>query len=144
MRIRQQRSTPARPRFTGSAVRGFVMLEALIAAVIFSIGVLGLVSLQASMTQSQTLGKFRGDAIYLADELVGLIWTDLPRATSYASASCSGYARCSDWQGKLGRTLPGATSNVSVNGTTGLVNISITWVTQSATQNYATSTKVMP
>lgn len=134
-----RRRRPAVPR-----ARGFVMLEALVAAVIFSIGVLGLVSLQASMTQSQTLSKFRGDAVYLADELVGLIWTDLPTATSYSSANCAGYTRCNDWLGKVGRALPGATANVSVNAATGLVDITISWATQSATQNYATSAKVLP
>jgi len=131
-------------RLPASRGRGFVMLEALVAAVIFSIGVLGLVSLQASMTQSQTLGKFRGDAIYLADELIGLIWTDVANATSYASANCAGYARCNDWLAKTGRELPGVTSTVTVNGANGAVDISISWVTQSATQNYSTSTRVLP
>jgi type IV pilus assembly protein PilV len=120
------------------------MLEALVAALIFSIGVLGLVSLQASMTQQQTLGKFRGDAIYLADELVGLLWSDVPRVTNYATANCAGYPRCNDWLGKVGRTLPGATTVVAVNGGTGQVDITISWVTQSATQNYTTTTAIQP
>jgi type IV pilus assembly protein PilV len=135
-----------RPRSRGAApgVRGFVMLEALVAAVIFSIGVLGLVSLQASMTQSQTIGKFRGDAIYLADELVGLLWSDLPNRTQYASGTCAGYARCNDWLGKVANALPGATTNVAVNAGTGQVDITVSWVTQSATQNYTTSTVIQP
>jgi type IV pilus assembly protein PilV len=139
-----QRPLRHRSRSAVRGVRGFVMLEALVAAVIFSIGVLGLVSLQASMTQSQTLGKFRGDAIYLADELVGLLWSDLPRVTSYTTANCAGYARCNDWLGKVGRTLPGATTAIAVNGGTGQVDITISWVTQAATQNYTTSTAIQP
>jgi type IV pilus assembly protein PilV len=143
MTARHRNPLAARTRRAGP-LRGFVMLEALVAAVIFSIGVLGLVSLQASMTQQQTLGKFRGDAIYLADELVGLLWSDLPRVTNYTTANCAGYARCNDWLGKVGRTLPGANATVAVNATTRVVDISITWVTQSATQNYTTSTVVQP
>lgn len=138
---------PFRHRRTQAGVleaRGFVMLEALVAAVVFSIGVLGLVSLQASMTQSQTIGKFRGDAIYLADELVGLLWSDLPNRAQYSSVNCAGYQRCNDWLGKVGNALPRATTIVAVNGGTGQVDIRVTWVTQSATQNYATSTVVQP
>jgi type IV pilus assembly protein PilV len=123
---------------------GFVMLEALVAALIFSIGVLGLVSLQASMTRSQTISKYRGDAIYLADELVGLLWSDLPRVTNYTTANCATYTRCNDWLGKVGRTLPGATTVVAVNGGTGKLDITISWVTQSATQNFTTSTAIQP
>lgn len=124
------------------ATRGFVMLEALVAAVIFSIGVLGLISLQASMTQSQTLGKFRGDAIYLADEMVGLLWSDLPNVTRYTTANCAGYPRCNDWLNKVGRALPAAAPAVAASGAT--FTIRIAWTTQSATQNYTTSTAIQP
>lgn len=143
MRARQPFSH-RRPRHAMPGARGFVMLEALIAAVVFAIGVLGLVSLQASMTQQQTLGKFRGDAIYLADELHGLMWSDLPRVTSYTTANCVGYPRCNDWLGKVGRTLPGATTSVQPNAAPGGYDITISWVTQAATQNYATSTAIQP
>lgn len=122
--------------------RGFVMLEALIAAVVFAIGVLGLVSLQASMTQQQTLGKFRGDAIYLADELHGLLWSDLANVTQYTTANCAGYPRCNDWLNKVGRALPAAVPAVAANGAT--FTITIGWTTQSATQNYTTSTVIQP
>jgi type IV pilus assembly protein PilV len=124
--------------------RGFVMLEALVGATVFAIGVLGVVALQASMTQAQSVGKLRGDAIYLADELVGLLWADLPSRASYTTANCSGYARCADWSAKLARTLPGGTSTVAVNTTTGVVSVSISWTTRAGTQTYATSTAVTP
>ncbi len=119
-----------------------MMLEALVAAVIFAIGVLGLVSLQASMTQQQTLGKFRGDAIYLADELHGLMWSDVANATSYTTANCAAYPRCNDWLNKVGRALPAAAPAVAASGAT--FTITLGWTTQSATQNYTTSTVIQP
>lgn len=121
---------------------GFVMLEALVGSLIFAIGVLGIVALQASMMQAQTGGKFRGDATYLASELVGLLWADLPNLTSYNTAQCSGYTRCSDWAAKVGRTLPGGTTTVAVNATTGVVTISISWTTRSGVQTYTTTSAV--
>jgi type IV pilus assembly protein PilV len=120
------------------------MMEALVGATVFALGVLGVVALQASMTQAQTVGKLRGDAIYLADELIGRLWADLPGRASYASAACAGYARCADWSAKVARTLPGGASVVTVNTGTGEVTISISWSTRAGTQTYATTTAVMP
>lgn len=124
--------------------RGFAMLEALVGGLIFSIGVLGLISLQARMTQTQTVSQFRGDATYLSDELFGLLWSDRANLASYATAGCPGYPRCADWSAKVGRSLPGGTPAVTVNAATGLVNVSITWTTRSGNQSYATSTSVTP
>lgn len=132
-----------RPRLRSPA-RGVVLIEALVAGLIFAVGVLGVVALQASMTQAQSVGKFRADAIYLADELVGQLWADLPNRASYASGTCSGYPRCSDWSAKVGRMLPGGTSTVAVNAATGVVTISIAWATRTGTQTYATATAVLP
>ena len=135
---------PGRRLRRGSSRRsgGFVMLEALVGGLIFAVGVLGVVGLQASMTQAQTIGKFRGDATYLASELVGLLWTDLPNRNSYNTAQCSSYARCSDWTAKVGRALPGGATTVVVNATTGVVTISISWTTSAGVQVYTTTSAV--
>jgi type IV pilus assembly protein PilV len=135
---------PSRPWPRPRRRRGFVMVEALVGATVFAAGVLGVVALQAAMTQAQTVGKLRGDAIYLADELIGLLWADIPNRASYASAACAGYARCNDWAGKLARTLPGGTSVVAVNATTGVVTITVTWTTRAGAQSHTTSTAVTP
>lgn len=125
--------------------RGAVMMEALIAALIFAVGVLGVVMLQASMTQAQTVGKFRGDAVYLADELVGLLWSDSPgNLVKYTTATCSTHRRCQDWSEKVGSVLPGGTPAVAVNGATGVVTVSISWSTRNGTQKYDTTAVVAP
>ena len=120
------------------------MLEALVGGLIFSIGVLGLISLQAKMTQTQTISKFRGDAIYLSDELFGLLWSDRAGMANYASANCALYARCADWTAKVARALPGGTTAVAVDPGAGAVTVSITWTTRSGNQSYSTSTSVTP
>ena len=121
---------------------GYVLIEVLVAGMVFAIGVLGIVSLQAKMTQSQTVGKSRADATYLANELVGLIWSDVPGRANYASAQCGSYARCSDWAAKVARTLPGGSAAVTVAAATGVVTIAISWATQTGVQTYITSTAV--
>jgi len=115
-------SRRAAPRGAG----GFAMLEALVGILIFSIGILGLVGVQVSMTKAQTVAKFRADAAELASELVGAMWSDLPRIPNYDSTSCRGYAPCKAWSDKVAAKLPQGTPTVAVNN--GIVTITITWI----------------
>jgi type IV pilus assembly protein PilV len=134
---------PPAVRARRSAARGFMLIEALVAILIFSFGILGLIGLQANMTKAQTSSKFRGDAAYLAQQLIGSMWADLPNMASYASANCSAYTRCADWVAKRNATLPSSTSTVAVNVTTGEVSITITWnPPDEGTHRYAITTSV--
>jgi type IV pilus assembly protein PilV len=120
---------------------GIVLLEALVAILIFVIGVLGVVGLQASMTQAQTSAKFRGDASYLAAQLMGTMWGDIPNLDSYATGQCESYARCNDWKTKVAELLPGGTIGVTVAG--GLVVVTISWtVPGEGLHNYTASTAI--
>ena len=89
--------------------RGFALIEVLVAVLLFAIGILGLVGLQASMTQAQTDAKVRADAANLVDELAALIWADKPNIAQYTVGACSTNLRCNGWLTKLGATLPGGT-----------------------------------
>lgn len=55
---------------------GVVLLEALIAILIFSMGILAVVGLQAAMIKNTSDSKFRADASYIAQQRVGQIWVD--------------------------------------------------------------------
>jgi len=128
-----------RPVVMGCSIGGRICLNlALAHAARFR----AIVGLQSAMTQAQTVGKFRGDATYLASELVGVLWADLPNLNNYNTAQCSSYARCSEWAAKVARSLPGGTATVAVNATTGVVTISISWATRSGVQTYSTSSAV--
>jgi type IV pilus assembly protein PilV len=63
--------------------QGVVLLEALIAVLIFSMGILALVGLQATMIKSTTGSKFRSDASYIAQQRIGRIWADPANAATY-------------------------------------------------------------
>lgn len=122
MHIQSIPCRPCRPQ-----QRGFVLLEALVALMIFAFGVLALVGLQAAMTKSQTASKFRADAGYLAQQLIGAMWADVPNLTSYGTGNCTGYARCADWAGKVSAALPSSGYTVTVNAATGEVTVRIVW-----------------
>jgi type IV pilus assembly protein PilV len=119
------------------AQRGFMLLEVLVALLIFAVGVLGIVGLQASMTKAQTGSKFRADAAFLAQRLVGNMWSDRSGLNNYdTSGGCGSHARCSQWVSEVASLLPqgAATVNVTTLGTDALgtviaaeVTITINW-----------------
>ena len=61
-----------------SPQRGSFMLEALIALLIVSLGILGTVGLYARSMQNVDDAKFRGEAALLANTLVGQMWVSDP------------------------------------------------------------------
>ncbi len=126
---------PAKP-----AQQGVALLEALIGILIFAFGVLGLVGLQASMTQAQTSGKLRADAANLVSELFGLIQTDhFEKLTQYSDASCAAYARCKDWKNKVEATLPAAEVATTITAS-GSVTVTLSWRQgQESRNNYSSS-----
>lgn len=92
-----------------SAHRGFMLLEVLIALLIFALGVLGLVGLQASAVQQSGQAKYRTDATLLANELIGAMWvSDRQPATLTANFSSDGEAPAyKAWAAKVAAALPG-------------------------------------
>lgn len=76
--------------------RGMMLIEVLVSILIFSIGVLALVGLQARMTAAQSDAKYRADASYLANEVVGTMWGDLSHVANYNGTACTSNTRCSD------------------------------------------------
>lgn len=122
---------------------GVALIEVLVALLIFMLGVLGLVGLQTSMTRAQTESKVRADAVALANELIGRMWTDIDNIGDYDADGCASQSRCSEWQGKVSRSLPAGTGAVDVDSVTGDVTISIGWSMPGGTAHkFVTSTTV--
>lgn len=61
---------------TPSRQQGAVLVEAMISILIFSMGVLAIVGLQAAMIQNTTDSKYRADASYIAQQRIGQLWSD--------------------------------------------------------------------
>jgi type IV pilus assembly protein PilV len=90
--------------------QGVTLLEVLISLLIFSVGVLGLVGLQARAVQQSGQAKYRADASLLVNELIGQMWIDArtPTALQANFASTPEGAKYLLWKDKVQKTLPGA------------------------------------
>ncbi len=62
----------------GRGQRGAFLLEALVALLIMAFGILGIVGLQAQSMRVTNDSEYRAEAVYLANSLVGKMWTDTP------------------------------------------------------------------
>lgn len=125
-----------------SSSTGVALIEVLIALLLFAIGILGVVGLQASMLHAQTDSKVRADAANLVDELTALMWADMGKPANlanlaqYKAAGCAGNLNCNGWLTKLRSTLPSGTlDDLSFDETItdaadasyGLVTVKVGW-----------------
>lgn len=141
------------------AEAGFVLLDALIAILIFSVGVLGMVAMQGAAVKLAGDAKYRSDAAMLVDQVIAQMWgSDLttvgPLATAYAGAAGTGGARYTAWTATLDcasvtastSCLPGVAANppsIEVSGTN-VVTVTIYWKSPNDTgaHNYVSSTQL--
>lgn len=56
--------------------QGAILLEALVAILIFSFGLLALAGLQTAMIKNTDDAKYRAEATFIAQQKLGEIWTD--------------------------------------------------------------------
>lgn len=118
--------------------RGSVLLEALVAVLVFSVGLLGLAGFQAAAVRAQTDARARADAAFVANQMVGDMWSLSPGAL----ADCSGtYDATSTgcggkWGDRIAQSLPDGSAVVAVNDTQ--VTITLSWKMPGAgeTHNY--------
>lgn len=103
---------------------GVMLLEALIGILIFSIGILAMVGLQTLSIKNQADAKYRADASYLANQIIGQMWADRTNLATYQhyptttgatslcnfSGAASTQANVTAWTTKVAGTLPGAVS----------------------------------
>lgn len=96
---------------------GIALIEVLVSILLFSLGILGLIGLQARAINFSVDAEDRNRAALLADELASTMWlnktVDLPSAEK------------EKWEDKVESALPGASASVTPNGAT--ATISITW-----------------
>ncbi len=118
---------------------GVMLLEALVAILIFSIGIVAVMGMQAVSIEQVTQAKYRTDASYLANQITGKMWTDLPNLATYATAGSPGR---SAWDTTVAKTLPNGTGTITVAGT--LVTVTINWQlpNESVARKYVTAVNI--
>ncbi len=66
---------------TRSAQRGMMMIEALMAILIFSLGILGMVGVNALAVSSQSDAQYRTEANKFATQIINQMWVSVNRST---------------------------------------------------------------
>jgi type IV pilus assembly protein PilV len=128
--------------------RGSMLLEGLIAILIFSAGIVALMGLQAVSIRVSADSKYRADAAFLANQIIGQMWVDRTSLASYAhqatGAACSPTGAASanlnvtNWLGSAGTlstvvdSLPAATAQIII-GANNLVTVTVCWRAPQAT-----------
>jgi len=89
--------------------RGTYLLEALVAILVFSFGILGLVSIVAQSVRSTNDARYRAEAANLAAAAVGNMWATAP--TNLDAQFGTGGAQLTAWQTQVAGLLPSATGS---------------------------------
>ncbi len=93
---------------------GVVLIEALVAVLIFSLGILALVGLQGAMIKNTGELKYRADASFIAQKRLGRMWADPENLANYADVK------------DISDQLPNGSRTTTV-GPKGLVTVTVTW-----------------
>jgi type IV pilus assembly protein PilV len=132
--------------------RGAFLLEALIGILIFSMGILAMVGLQTLAVKASAEAKYRADATYLANQMMGRMWATAPRDAVTGDLTLGGFAHngnanvcegtangpgntgvvqrnVQQWLDSVANALPNATNprqQISI-GADNLVTVSVCW-----------------
>lgn len=111
---------------------GAFLLEALVAILVISFGILGIVGLQARSLAAIGDAQYRGEAAFYAQSLAGRMWAHDPTdVVAYFATGGTGYTNWTNEVTAAGSGLPNATTDVaftdlqSANGV--MAKITITW-----------------
>lgn len=88
---------------------GVVLIEALIGILIFSVGILALIGMQAVAVKNTIEAQYRTEAGFLANEIIGQIWVSNASPAAFATATACTAAPCSTWVTKVQGMMPGST-----------------------------------
>ncbi len=116
-----------------SAQQGVVLLEAMISILLFSIGVLAIVGLQAAMIKNTADSKYRADASYIAQQRIGLMWSDPDNLVNYLEEDTD-----------ISNLLPGGTRTVT-QPVASQFTVTITWQQPGAGEvqhNFTTTARI--
>jgi type IV pilus assembly protein PilV len=117
-------TAPSRQRLQ----QGVVLLETLIAILIFSMAVIAIIGVQAVMIKNTSDAKYRSDASYIAQQRIGLMWSDPDNIASYLEENTD-----------ISTLLPGGTRTVT-QPVAGQYRVIITWQQPGEEQHTYTTT----
>lgn len=129
---------------------GIVLLESLIAILIFSLGILAIVGMQTMAVKQVSDARYRSEAAMLANQLLGQMWVSNRTASALQTGFATGSAGYNAWLTDVKAVLPGVegvsanqpTVDVTSGGTPqdGTVTITIYWQAPSEATSTGTPT----
>ncbi len=132
-------SLPRRPSHRRA---GFTLVEVLVSIVVFTIGVLGIVRLQAAAVKMSTDARQRAEAAFLADQLLArMLISDPATAAEFAhhpdgpacapTGGASTHPQVTAWLAQVTATFPRATADeqqvIVGSATPGEVTVRLCW-----------------
>ncbi len=134
---------------------GIILIEALIAILIFSMGILAIIGLQAQSVRNSSEAKYRADASFLANQIIGRIWADRSNIATYAhrptgavctpAGSASSNTNVTQWLAGVNAVLPDAGTarqSIAVDTTTNQVTVRLCWVSRTGQHNMSITTRI--
>lgn len=109
--------------------RGIVILENMIALLVFSMGILGVVGLLAASIKESSGSKYRNDASLLANQVVGQMWASNKVNAALVGNFGTGGPQYNLWKTTVTNTLPGVAANaptIAINGSN-VATITVKW-----------------
>lgn len=106
-----------------------MLLEVLVGILIFSIGIIAMLGMQATAMRATVDAKYRTEASFLANEIIGEMWVDRINLANYQTpVSCPSAKPCA-WISRVQTLLPNATGanapSITVSGSA--VTITVRW-----------------
>jgi type IV pilus assembly protein PilV len=122
---------PSRTAASPKSQAGVMLLEALVAILIFTLGIIAVLGMQSASILQVSQSKYRTDASYLANQIIGKMWGDRSNLSAYATAGSAGRA---SWDGVVAATLPNGAATITTAGSS--VVVTIRWRAPDETNNH--------
>jgi len=116
-----------------SSQQGAVLIEAMVAILIFSLGVLAIVGLQANMIKNVDDSKYRSEASYIAQSRIAQMWADPDNLATYIETNTDISALLPTGRRTVAQPAPGQ------------FTVTVTWLKpgpNETTHNYTTTARI--
>lgn len=117
------RRLPTASRPAPKSQQGVMLIEALVAILLFTLGIIAVMGLQANSIVQVSQAKYRTDASYLANQIIGQMWVDQANIATYLSTG--GNSQRTRWDTVVADTLPTGSGTIARAGS--LVTVTVRW-----------------
>ncbi len=132
--------------------QGVMMIEALVGILIFSFGILAMMGLQAISIKNTVEARYRTEASFIANDIIGTMWTECGGTTCVLSSfdtTAGTNPKMTAWRTDVANKLPGIVVGGANSPTIAIagnqVTVTVFWKipgTDAATHNFRTIAQI--